>query len=194
MSDLIRAFVAVDISDGARRQIAGLLDGLRRQGPAGVRWVKPELMHLTLAFLGEVEPGFIEDCRAQLAPAAAQFGRFTAQLSGLGAFPDAARARVVWTGMKQGRDEVCALQRGVLKALVRAGFVPERRPFSPHLTLGRLREPADVTRTVGASFESDPFSIDRVILFRSDLGPGGPTYSRIAEFELPGTQLDNRPV
>lgn len=194
MSELVRSFVAVDISDGARRQIAGLLDNLRRQGPAGVRWVKPELMHLTLAFLGEVEPGFIEACRGELEAATPQFGRFTAQLSGLGAFPDATRARVVWTGMKQGRDEVCALQQGVERALVRAGFVPERRPFSAHLTLGRLREPADVTRVIGTSFESEPFVIDRVIIFRSDLGPGGPTYSRIAEFELPGTQLDNRPV
>ena len=184
MSDLTRAFVAVEVSEGARRQIADLLAKLRREPGAEVRWVKPELMHLTLAFLGEVSEDFLESAKTRLSEVARRHQAFTAQLRGLGAFPSPARARVVWVGMEQGKDEVCALQEDVVKALRSVGYQPERRPFSPHLTLGRLRIPEDVSRTVAVQFESESFAIERVVLFRSVLGPAGPVYSGLAEFPL----------
>ena len=184
MSELIRSFLAVEISDGARRRIADLLERFHRSQGVQVRWVRPELMHLTLAFLGEVSQEFIESARARLVEVAQQNKSFIAQLRGLGAFPNPSRARVVWIGMEQGTDEVCALQADVVKALRSAGYQPEKRPFSPHLTIGRLRVPADVGHAVAAQFESESFTIDRVVLFRSVLGPSGPTYSRLAEFPL----------
>ncbi len=187
MSDLTRAFVAVELSEAARRQIAGLLERLRRDVRLSVRWVKPELMHLTLAFLGEVSTDFLESAKAQLAEAAARHKAFTMQLKTLGAFPSPSRARVAWIGTDQGKDEVCALQRDVVKALSSVGHEPERRPFSPHLTIGRLRIPDDISKALAAQFESEPFRIDHLVLFRSVLGPGGPTYHRLAEFPL---QLD----
>lgn len=187
MSGLIRAFVAVEISDAARRQIAGLLDRLRRDAHPGIRWVKPELMHLTLAFLGEVSSDFLESARDRLAEAAGHHRAFTMQLKTLGAFPSPSRARVAWIGTDQGRDEVCALQRDVVKALGSVGHEPERRSFSPHLTIGRLRIPEDIGKATAVQFESEPFRIEHLVLFRSVLGPGGPTYHRLAEFPL---QLD----
>jgi 2'-5' RNA ligase len=79
---------------------------------------------------------------------------------------------------------LAALHRAVNDALRAVGFQPESRPFSPHLTLGRLREPADASFARGVQFESPAFTIDRLILFRSVLRPEGPEYSRLAEFVL----------
>ena len=184
MNESIRSFVAVSISDGARRQIAELLGGLRRDAGTAVRWVRPELMHMTLAFLGEVSPDFLELAKRGLADVAPNHGPFSMQLRGLGAFPSSSRARVVWIGTDQGKPEVCALQNDVVKALSSVGYQPERRPFSPHMTIGRLRMPDDVSRAVAVQFESESFMIDRVVLFRSVLGPAGPAYSVLAEFPL----------
>ncbi|HTW90370.1 MAG TPA: RNA 2',3'-cyclic phosphodiesterase [bacterium] len=184
MSEPIRSFVAISISEGARRQIGDLLGRLQRQPGAAVRWVRPELMHLTLAFLGEVSGDFLESAKARLGEVAQQHKAFTMQLKGLGAFPSPARARVVWIGTEQGKAEVCALQAGAVKALRSIGYQPESRPFSPHLTIGRLRMPDDVSKAVAMQFESESFGIERVVLFRSVLGPAGPAYSVIAEFPL----------
>lgn len=184
MSEAIRSFVAVSISEGARRQIAELLDRLRCGPCPEVRWVRPELMHLTLAFLGEVSQDFLESAKVRLGEVAQQHKAFAVQLKGLGAFPSPSHARVVWIGMDQGRGEVSALQKDVARALCSVGYQPERRPFSPHLTTGRLRIPADVSNAVAAQFESDSFTVERVVLFRSVLGSGGPTYHRLSEFPL----------
>jgi 2'-5' RNA ligase len=184
MSRLVRSFVAATVSDGARSQTAALLAELRGMALPGVRWVGPEQMHLTLAFLGEVTQEFIEAARGALASAVAGVRAFDAQLGGLGAFPSLGRARVVWVGMKQGRDGVVHLQREVVRALAGVGYVPEARLFSLHLTLGRLREPADVTTVEAVRFESERFRIDRVVLFQSVLRPEGPVYTRLSESRL----------
>ena len=184
MSEAVRSFVAVSISEGTRQQIAYLLGVLRREPGVPVRWVGPELMHLTLAFLGEVSQDFLESAKVRLVEVGQQHKVFTAQLKGLGAFPCPARARVVWIGTEQGKDEVCALQADVVKALRSVGYQPEKRPFSPHLTIGRVRIPDNVSQAVAVRFESEPFAIERVVLFRSVLEPGGPAYSRLAEFPL----------
>jgi 2'-5' RNA ligase len=184
VSRLVRAFVAVEVSEGARQAIAGLLERLSRAPGAPVRWVKPELMHLTLAFLGEVPPDFIDAARARLAEVVPGHRAFTMQLRGLGAFPSPGRARVVWLGAEQGRDEVGALQADAVEALRSIGFEPERRPFSPHLTIGRLKFAADVGGVVSVPFESEAFRVGRVVLFRSVLGPAGPTYTSLGEFLL----------
>jgi 2'-5' RNA ligase len=184
VTDLTRAFVAVEVSEGARRQIGDLLGRFRRESGDAVRWVRPELMHLTLAFLGEVSGDFLESAKARLGEVAQRHKAFTAQLKGLGAFPSPSRARVVWIGTEQGKDEVCALQADVVEALRSVGYQPERRPFSPHLTIGRLRMPDDVSKAVAVQFESESFVIGRVVLFRSVLEPAGPAYSILAEFPL----------
>jgi RNA 2',3'-cyclic 3'-phosphodiesterase len=141
-------------------------------------------MHLTLAFLGEVSQEFIESTKVRLAEVAQRHQAFTAQLSGLGAFPSPARARVVWIGTEQGKREVCALQADVVRALCSVGYQPEKRPFSPHLTIGRLRFPGDVSKAVAVQFATESFVIDRVVLFRSVLGAAGPVYTALAEFPL----------
>jgi 2'-5' RNA ligase len=184
MNELIRAFVAVEVPESVRNQAGALVRSI--PSVLGVRWVRPEAMHLTLAFLGEQRPDFIESAKTALAPVGLDHSRFKARLSGLGAFPNPKRARVVWAGMNAGQDEVCRLQRAVVAALVRIGFVPESRKFSPHLTLGRLKVPADVSAVTAVRFESDLFPVDRFVLFRSELRPEGPRYSRLGDYPLSG--------
>jgi len=184
VSEPIRSFVAVSISEGARRQIGDLLGRLGREPGGAVRWVRPELMHLTLAFLGEVPGDFLESAKVRIGEVAPQHKAFTMRLKGLGAFPSPSRARVVWIGTEQGKDELCALQADVVEALRSVGYQPERRPFSPHLTIGRLRMPDDVSKAVAVQFESESFVIGRVVLFRSVLETVGPAYSVLAEFPL----------
>lgn len=184
MSELVRAFLAVEVSDEARGQVAAMLSDLRvRRGPQ-VRWVKPDVMHLTLVFLGEVPEGFIRSADERLAGVLPQLPAFTCRLAGLGAFPSPQRARVVWAGVEAGRDALVALQRTAAKALERIGFEPERRPFSPHLTLGRLREPGDVSPLLGTQFVSECFPVGRVVLFQSVLRPQGPDYTVLHEYRL----------
>jgi len=184
VSEPIRSFVAVSISEGARREISELLGRLRHDAGPAVRWVKPELMHLTLAFLGEVSQDFLESAKSQLSEVARRHQAFAMQLKGLGAFPIPSRARVVWIGTEQGKGDVCSLQADVVKALGSVGYQPERRSFSPHLTISRLRMPDDVSKAVAVQFATESFTIERVVLFRSVLAPAGPVYTVLAEFPL----------
>jgi 2'-5' RNA ligase len=183
----MRSFVAVDIGDAERKAVAELQRGLKHRAE-GVRWVRPDRMHLTLAFLGEVSEDFIESARPKLAEAVQGVPAFDARLGGVGAFSSPRKARVVWVGMSEGRDELCSLQKRVVAGLKQVGFQPEQRPFSPHLTLGRLRVPADVSQICGQECRGRGFRVDRVILFQSVLKPEGPEYFRLAEFELSAAQ------
>ncbi|MFO7650881.1 MAG: RNA 2',3'-cyclic phosphodiesterase [bacterium] len=184
MSELVRAFLAVEVSDEARGQVTTLLDKLREHRGAAVRWVKPDVMHLTLVFLGEVPEGFIRSADERLAEVLPPVSSFSCRLAGLGAFPSPQRARVVWVGVDTGRDALISVQRAASRALERIGHQPERRSFSPHLTLGRLREPGDVSPLLGTQFVSECFPVGRVVLFRSVLKPQGPEYSVLHEYRL----------
>jgi 2'-5' RNA ligase len=179
----VRSFVAVEIPDAIRSEVGRLQQDLKRSAE-GVRWVRPDRMHLTLVFLGEVENDYAEPAAGPLAEACGEHGAFEAALGGLGAFPNPSRARVAWVGMKQGGDALVRLQASVSRALEGMGYQPERRRFSPHLTLGRLRMPGDVSRLVGRDFSGTRFTVERVTLFKSVLRPEGPQYTRLADFPL----------
>lgn len=179
----MRCFVAVELPEPVRQEL-GRLAGEFRSRVRDVRWVRSDRMHLTLAFLGDVSADFVEQARPGLESAAAGHAAFEAGMGGLGAFPSSRRARAVWAGMATGADRVQALQRDVVRALQPIGFVPERRPFTPHLTLGRLRVPGDVGTICRLQFASSPFTVDRVVLFRSVLRPEGPEYTALATFPL----------
>ncbi|MEO0079245.1 MAG: RNA 2',3'-cyclic phosphodiesterase [candidate division WOR-3 bacterium] len=180
----IRCFVAVDTTGEVKEQLSGLLERVKSRTALRVKWVRPEQMHLTLVFLGEVSPDFLESAKAQLAKVVLEFRPIQCQLAGLGAFPSLTRARVLWVGLAQGSEELKRLQAGVSRVLEEIGYKPEKRPFSPHLTLGRLREPAAAEFIKEIPFESSPFTVDQLILFRSVLRPQGPEYTRLAEFRL----------
>ncbi|MEO0081949.1 MAG: RNA 2',3'-cyclic phosphodiesterase [candidate division WOR-3 bacterium] len=183
----MRAFVAVEISDRVRDQIRLLLESLKVDPSArvsSVRWVRPEQMHLTLAFLGEVSLDFIESAKQRLAAVSSDQASFVCKLKGLGAFPSLGRARVVWTGVEEGNEQLKQLYGAVVRELAKVGYEPEKRPFSPHLTLGRLKIPADVRQMCETRFESERFGIDRLVLFQSILRPVGAEYVKLADWGL----------
>lgn len=185
-----RLFVALPLPATVKAELNALVHVLKRVAP-GVRWVRPEHMHVTLRFLGDVDdtqsPGLVESLRGitELSP-------FTFHLAGVGAFPDRKRPRVVWTGVESGRDGMEALAAHVEKSVVAAGLPPEDRPFSPHLTLGRVKDPGDFTalwQTVGeVPFSGQSVQVADVRLIWSTLTPAGPVYRDVESFPLRGKQ------
>jgi RNA 2',3'-cyclic 3'-phosphodiesterase len=185
----MRLFFAVfpppEIQQGASR----VIEAMHRYGD-GVSWVKPENLHYTLRFLGEVEDEHAGRAAAAAAAAEAAAGTraFTATLGELGAFPNAARARVIWLGMREGGDELVGIARDLERALVARGFGKADKPFSPHLTLGRVREARrDWSATLARPRLPDPsprFLVRRICLVESWLSAQGSIYSVRAEARL----------
>ncbi|MEO0025759.1 MAG: RNA 2',3'-cyclic phosphodiesterase [candidate division WOR-3 bacterium] len=184
MTEKIRSFVAVDTSATVKGELAQLLKNLKVETEFPVKWVNPEQMHITLAFLGDVTSGFIRNAESVLRHSLAGFPEFLCRLTGLGVFPSMNRARVIWAGVGAGADRVIVLQKKVVQALLQIGFVPEKRPFSPHLTLGRLREPVNAQFITGKSFVSSEWRVSEVIVYQSELRPAGPVYTPLIRLRL----------
>src|SRR5262245_36382950 len=188
----MRCFVAIDPPADVRAAIAEVQRRLRASaGAADVRWVDAAVVHLTLKFLGEVAearvPAITESLRVVAAPAAP----LALALGGLGAFPTARRARVVWIGITAGAVDLARLAGGVDQALAGLGFVPDARPFNAHLTVGRVRSPRGIGRLAGA-IEAAPrdeigaWTVREVVLYRSHLRPTGAVYEAMARLPLAG--------
>jgi len=150
-----------------------------------VRWVRPEGIHLTLKFFGNVPEEKIPLLAQAASSVAQKFGAFRLRLAGLGAFPSERRPRVVWTGLQGDIKELTRLQQQLEEAFVPLGFPPEGRPFVPHVTLGRvksnrglakLRHLIEVNRkSVGQGWEE--IRVDYLILYKSTLKPSGAVYT-----------------
>jgi len=179
----MRLFLAIPLTDEARHAIVHHLKG-HLAHPLPGRPVRPELWHLTLRFLGEVDEVGC-DRVAREVDAADRGPAFDVRWSGLGAFPRARRANVLWLGVDRGEEEAESLAAAVEAAVEAAGFAPEDRPFRSHLTLSRIRPDQDVSTVL----EAVPplglaMPVDRAVLYRSHLGPGGPRYEEIEAFPL----------
>ena len=185
---VIRAFVAVPVEDPVvRRRLLGarsLLPELH-----GLRFTPAHQLHFTLKFLGEIEEGRVSDARRATAAAARRAPSFRLALEGLGAFPPRGPARVLWAGCGEGAEELVALASAVEEAFAAAGFPREARPFSPHLTIARAKDP-DAGRRLVRLLESvprEPFgtvTVSSLVLYRSDLTPRGPDYSELLRVAL----------
>lgn len=163
-----------------RSALAGLMADLRDRF-AGVRWVRPESVHLTLRFLGESSPEQIERLRKNLGPLAASCPRAESAVRGLGLFPERGSPRILWLGVEL-PEPIVALQSGCEAAAVAAGFPRESRPFSPHLTLGRWRDRA--ARPELPAVDLGSTRLDTLLLFRSELRPEGAVYTQLQRLDL----------
>jgi 2'-5' RNA ligase len=184
---LLRAFLAselpADLQNAIHTATAGLREALRGDL---VRWVPPHNVHLTLKFLGDVSPSGIELIKQMLHAEAAQFTAFVIQVEGLGCYPNPRRPRVLWVGLKA-PAELLSLQRAIDAAAARLGYESEERDFSPHLTIGRVRQntsSGDLHRVRTAIEETHvgPLGtahVDAVQLFKSELRPEGSVYTRL---------------
>jgi 2'-5' RNA ligase len=178
----VRLFVALEISDTVRSHVADLIETLsERMGAAaaGVGWVPPDRLHLTLLFIGHVDASTATDIQSRLSQPY-DLEPFTIEFRGLGLFPPAGQPRVIWVGIERGSADVQRLHVETLRRLDGVPFRREPRPFSAHLTLGRFREPgpARVRRELLAVRppKIGRCTIEAVTLYQSRLSPKGPTY------------------
>lgn len=171
-----------------RSALGERVDRLRRVAGA-VGWVATENLHITLKFLGQVEVARLPSIEAALARAAADVRPFELAFVGLGAFPAPTRPRVIWAGVAEGREPIARLAEGVERELGALGFAPEGRPFSAHVTLGRVREPRrdpKLAEALGAAAAEriGSMRVERVSLMRSELSPRGARYTEISAHPL----------
>jgi 2'-5' RNA ligase len=183
---MLRAFIAVEIPAEIQQNVYRQTAVFRRGIESLVRWVPAHNMHLTLKFLGDVSPNNVEFLVQMLRNEAALVPAFDIHLAGLGSFPNLRRPRVIYVGI-QAPAALDALQRGIEAAARRLGYESEERPFSAHLTLGRLRQNATAVeqqqiRRALESTQVDVFGtarVDSLHLYKSDLNPGGSIYTRL---------------
>ncbi len=179
----MRLFVAINLAYDVRQSVWRIGSELRDCGYP-IKWVRPESVHLTLKFLGEVPEGGVEQVRASIRTAAAGESPFELLLSGLGAFPNPRRPRVVWIGCHSG-PSVARIQQKLESELEHAGFPREQRSFHPHITLGRVRRDARPASLSGLAdqlgrlnFEASSV-VESVDLMRSELSRSGAHYTRL---------------
>ena len=192
----LRLFVAVDLPAGAKAALAATVGQLRGLLPAGVRWVNPAGIHLTLKFLGEVDSGLVEQLLGALEEAAAGMDRaaFPLHLEGLGVFPNRREPRVIWAGVGGDLAALGLLQGLVETAALSLGFAEERWEFRAHLTLGRVRDgvtPAArremgsvVVEQAGALEPKHCWEVGEISLIRSVLTVQGAVYSTLGTARL----------
>jgi 2'-5' RNA ligase len=186
----MRLFVAVDLSEETRRAMAAAqtrIAAALADGSASLKWVRPEHLHLTLVFLGNV-------AEARVTAVVEAVGRdvgaapFDMVFDGVGAFPPRGAPRVLWAGVTEGAAELAAVQREMLRRVTALGLAVDTRPFHPHLTLGRWRQSSPWDRTVAcATGPLDPMArvrVWRTTLYESRLSPSGPTYTALAHANL----------
>ena len=186
----MRLFIAIDLDDGARAAIA---DEQRRLKAAfddsrsAIKWVRPEQMHLTLVFLGEVPdtraPAIVDAISEPVAQAP-----FALTFAGIGVFPPRGAPNVLWMGPLSGEPESISLQRELADRVQRLGVALERRPFHPHLTLARWKTSrgADRARALAAPRDGAvaTVGVDHATLYHSRLSSAGPTYTALARATL----------
>ena len=168
--------------------LSDLQSTLKKQG-LKLRWVKPANIHLTLKFLGDVSGERLRAVKNVIQEVAGSQQPFSLESRGLGVFPSVRKARVLWTGIHGDVDRLTDLQSHLDKTLAGFGFVPDKRKFRGHLTLGRVkgrihgRALAAVITECG-DFTSTPWTVDRLVLFKSDLKPSGAVYSELFAADL----------
>ena len=181
----IRAFVALRLAAEVEQAIDAFV-ATQRPGGAGMNWVARERLHLTLRFLGgAIDSNLIAPLGAALAQIAAETAPFGINARGTGAFPNLERPRVLWVGLAGA--ELKPLAQRVEAAAVRCGFAPEPRPYSPHLTIARVRNLRgwrELKRDLTAAADRDfgQSRIDSMALYRSILGAGAVTYRELARY------------
>jgi 2'-5' RNA ligase len=182
----MRTFVAIDIPDEIRSRIEVLIATLRRV-PANVRWSRPEALHITLKFLGEIPAENVDTVKLAL-HSLPDADPVTIRIAGAGFFPSERTPRVLWLGIESG-PELGTVAAAIEQRLVPLGVPPDERPFSPHLTLGRIRAAngmallRDILSRQGA-LSMGSFTASEFFLYESQLAPGGSIYRKLARFSL----------
>lgn len=184
---MARIFIAIDIPDNCRNLMRDRL-AIWRSYQADIRWVRSDNLHLTLKFLGEVAINQFELIYSACREIAARHEGFSLYLSGTGVFPGIDNPRVVWVGIKGDMDALYFLQSALDLIMERMGLPRETRPFSPHLTTGRVRSRRRIARFLSEYLKepvgSDPFTVKEIAVYRSEITGNGPLYHLLARYPL----------
>ncbi len=185
----IRTFIAVEISPPLREELFSLQQELKKSS-SDVKWVEPQNMHLTLKFLGDTGEEKIPKIKEALSGICLNNNPFNIGFCGIGVFPKPDSPRVVWIGIKEGKERLTELAACIENGLTHLGFEPGKRAFSAHLTLGRVRSEMNKNGLKNAIAEIASYNfkntliIENIVLFRSELDLAGPRYTKLAEFGL----------
>lgn len=188
----IRSFIAIEIPLPLQEKMGDLQTKLKSSG-ADVKWVRPGNIHLTLKFLGSVAEETINKVAAAVSPIIFSWESFVLKILGLGCFPSLRNPRVLWLGIEQGSQRVSSLQKVIAEKIKEFSFSVENRPFTPHLTIGRVRSPQEKEALIKAlvaykDLEVGSFPVAEIFLFQSQLKPSGPIYSKLRAFPLKESQ------
>lgn len=183
----MRTFIAIPLPDEARALLGEMQKKLRSFG-ADVRWAANSSIHLTLKFLGEIDPNILPRLVAQLQEGTASERSFSLRLRGMGGFPNLQNPRVIWCGLEGDLPMLESLQKRVEAVCQDAGFAPEERPYHPHLTLGRVRgkrnlQPLTEYIKIGSA-EEYTFIVKNFHVYQSTLKPQGAVYTVLETIAL----------
>lgn len=193
----MRIFIAIDLSDTLHKHLSEQIDQLTRLlGDESIRWVKSSNIHLTLKFLGETPENKVDRIKSTLKDITSQFSSFRMQIGEFGCFPNLRRPRVFWIGVHEHTGVLKQIHGVIETDLEKLGFMKEGRPFTAHLTLGRLRKriASSEMRTLTRRLESVQIGelgteiVKEICLFRSVLRPSGAEYTRLGIFRFRDAQ------
>lgn len=188
----IRSFIAIELPPPIKVIIGDIQNKLKSSG-SDVRWTRPEGIHLTLKFLGNVEEERIPEISNIIERCSMVNTSFMLDVCSLGAFPNERNPKVVWVGIKDDRGNLVKLQKTLEKGLSDIGFKEEKRAFSPHLTLGRVTS-SKKKRELAQQLDDyrqcacGRFEAKEVCLLKSELKPGGAVYTKLRTFILPSIE------
>ncbi|OHB55866.1 MAG: 2'-5' RNA ligase [Planctomycetes bacterium GWF2_50_10] len=184
----MRVFIAVDLSEEILNKVAQVQGELCKQGPQkGVVWVRPELMHLTLKFMGELEEEKLPDVLSAVRDVACGLGRFELAVENVGTF--GRPAKVIWVGLGEGREHLAQAAGALDDALQQIGIEKEEREFAGHLTLGRVRDmrAAGEISKLAKGYENvkiGTFEVNALSIYKSQLTATAPIYTLLARYDL----------
>jgi 2'-5' RNA ligase len=187
----IRSFLALKLPPEIKKTLSHILREMKKT-PLDVRWVKAGNIHITLVFLGNVPVGYVEPIGEAAEKVCQQYGPFAISLRGAGVFSSRRNPRVLWAGMEGDIDRMTCFRDVLQRHLKPFGIKQEKRPFRPHLTIGRFRKgarpgnPLDDLLTKYQDLTSPVCALKELILFKSDLKPDGPVYSELKGWPLIG--------
>jgi 2'-5' RNA ligase len=188
----VRTFIAVDIGKSIRDKVVALQESLARTGTE-VKWVEPENLHVSLLFLGEVDLRDVPEVCRSVAECCRRHVPFSLSVETAGCFPNARRPRVLWVGVGEGTQELCALHDALEPPLLALGcYRREERRYTPHITLGRVKSDRPTEKLAQAlarqtGWQGGVVAVREVLVLSSELTPQGPIYTVLSRTKLEGS-------
>ena len=187
----IRSFLAFELSAEMRSTVSGVYENVRNSR-LEVRWVRPQGIHITVVFMGDVREEDIAHIGNEVGKVCSEFAPFQASLKGMGCFPNSRNPRVIWIGLEGDIERMSNFREDLEKSLVPFRVKAEKRGFNPHLTLGRFKKPSRDESEIGElihkhkNLTSPVCALHELVLFKSDLKPGGAIYTKMLSCPLSG--------